>query len=78
MNAYCGLCGGFHRDTTGGCMPVQLTVPALVPYKCPVCDGTGLTYTPPWVTAGGSWVGAILETYPCKACSGTCVVWRTT
>jgi len=44
--------------------------------KCPVCDGTGLVSTPPWVAGDQPvWVDTNAAPYPCKACNGTCLLW---
>ena len=48
------------------------TPPAhLGPYLCPACDGWGKRHEyRPASTAGE------LETVPCPACKGACVLWR--
>lgn len=48
-----------------------------VPFKCPICDGTGLVSRPPCIPGDiESWSTASSGPYPCKACSGTGIVWR--
>jgi len=47
-----------------------------IPYKCPVCDGTGKVSRPPWV--GGDinmWMSNGNDLYPCNACMSTGVIW---
>jgi DnaJ-class molecular chaperone len=71
---YCHLCGK-NYDTSHVCM--GSVSGEMRPYKCPVCNGRGIVSTPPWIasdvqtfTANGT------ETYPCRACAGTGLVWR--
>jgi hypothetical protein len=48
------------------------------PHCCPVCNGAGTVSRPPWV-AGDVQAWASVDTgstYPCKACSGTGILWR--
>jgi hypothetical protein len=43
---------------------------------CPVCNGHGTVSRPPHVAGDVPWwVGSSIESYPCRACSGTGLVW---
>jgi hypothetical protein len=44
-----------------------------MPFKCPVCDGTGLVSKPPYF---GDGVDGNTSHYPCKSCSGAGIVWN--
>jgi len=45
------------------------------PYKCPVCDGTGLVSRPPGLAGDvREWVGSNTGPYPCRACGGTGII----
>lgn len=46
------------------------------PHCCPVCNGHGTVSRPPH-TAGDvpTWGASGIETYPCRACEGTGIVW---
>jgi DnaJ-class molecular chaperone len=47
-----------------------------VPFKCPVCEGTGLVSRPPWVAGDvPEWTAAQTQ-YPCRTCDGTGVMWE--
>ena len=47
-----------------------------VPYRCPVCDGTGLVSKPPGI-AGDQllWQDSQAGPYPCSACGGAGILW---
>ena len=46
------------------------------PYKCPVCDGTGLVSRTPGVAGDvPEWPAISTAPYPCRACRGTGLVW---
>ena len=48
-----------------------------VPFRCPVCVGTGLVSRPPGVAGDvDSWVSSTVATHPCKACAATGIVRR--
>jgi len=48
----------------------------MIPHKCPVCNGHGTVSRPPWIAGDVStWTGNA-DTYPCKACNGTGIVWE--
>ncbi len=54
-------------------LPAQPTVP----FKCPVCDGTGLVSRPPHVAGDlPTWVSGEIRNYACRACEGRGVLWR--
>lgn len=47
------------------------------PFKCPVCDGTGLVSRPPDVAGDQqSWGGTSAGPWSCRACGGAGIVWR--
>jgi hypothetical protein len=47
-----------------------------IPFKCPVCDGTGLVSKPPYVAGDqNEWVTSSCGPYPCHACSGSGIIW---
>lgn len=47
------------------------------PYRCPVCDGTGLVSRPPNVAGDvESWPASETGPYQCKVCNGTGVLWN--
>ena len=46
------------------------------PFKCPVCDGTGLVSKPPWIAGDQqTWISTSTGPWPCKACGGIGIVW---
>ena len=52
--------------------PKQLNIP----YKCPVCEGTGLVSRPPNVAGDQeTWTSDSTGPYKCKACNGSGIVW---
>jgi len=49
------------------------------PHKCPVCNGTGVTFRPPWVAGDvNEWTASANGPFPCRACNGTGIVWEPT
>ncbi len=70
-------------DSTGSPLPTIFIGGSLAPraasapYKCPVCDGTGLVSRPPG-TAGDQLTFTSSESgpWPCGACRGTGVLWH--
>ena len=47
-----------------------------LPYRCPVCCGSGLVSRPPHVAGDiPEWSSAEAGPWPCKACGGTGIVW---
>lgn len=50
------------------------------PHTCPVCNGGGDVSKPPHIAGDVTeWFSADAnETYPCRACNGTGIVWRAT
>lgn len=47
------------------------------PFKCPVCDGSGLVSRPPWI-AGDIFTWTLDSAninFKCKTCNGTGVIW---
>lgn len=47
-----------------------------VPYKCPVCDGTGLVSRPPGVPGDVDvWTTTDTGPYGCRVCEGKGIVW---
>ncbi len=48
-----------------------------IPYKCPVCDGTGRVSRPPEIAGDiEEWSASGSGPYECRACSGTGIVWE--
>jgi len=53
-----------------------VSVPSKQPFKCPVCNGTGLVSRPQEIAGDiDSWTSNSTNPYPCKACAGTGIVW---
>ena len=53
-----------------------VSAPLKQPFKCPVCNGTGLVSRPPEIAGDvESWTSSTTNTYPCKACAGTGIIW---
>lgn len=48
------------------------------PYKCPVCDGTGLVSKPPWTAGDHLTWSTVQVTWVCPACNGERLVWGKT
>ena len=49
----------------------------MIPHTCPVCHGATIVSRPDWIAGDVlSWVSNNTQTYPCKACSGTGIVWE--
>ena len=89
VTEYCSRCGQYHVQTSAGCpnfrdnigsiefgpptfYPKQLSIP----YKCPVCDGTGLVSRPPNVAGDQeTWTSDSTGPFECKACKGSGIVW---
>lgn len=47
-----------------------------IPYKCPVCDGTGIVSRPPHVAGDiPIWSSGGTGVYECKSCEGEGIVW---
>ena len=47
-----------------------------IPFKCPVCDGTGLVSKPPYIAGDQeTWSTSQTGTYPCHACGGSGIIW---
>jgi len=45
------------------------------PHKCPVCNGMGHIWTPPYIPGDQeTYTGCKIESYPCMACNGTGIV----
>ena len=42
----------------------------MIPYKCPVCDGTGIVSKPPHIAGDVHEWTSDRCTYPCQACGG--------
>ena len=71
---WCTWCGRLHGGT--GCPPPLLDT--RTPFTCPVCNGAKTVSRPPWVAGDiAVWGGSTTESYPCPACDGTGIVWRT-
>jgi hypothetical protein len=48
----------------------------MTPYKCPVCDGSGLVSRPPYVAGDAPvWTSTSCGPWTCRACSGTGIIW---
>jgi len=46
------------------------------PYKCPVCDGTGLVSRPQDVPGDqNTWSASSTGSYKCHACKGSGIIW---
>ena len=80
---FCPDCGS--ELTSGGCLKCNAnkvyTYPPIkkIPFKCPVCDGTGLVSRPPHIAGDvTSWTDNSTDPHPCKACNGTGIVWGST
>lgn len=71
----CSLCGGYvYRGTIHYCGAFQKMQGT--PFKCPVCDGTGLVSRPPGVAADQQeWVSYTAGPFSCRACGGSGVLW---
>ena len=49
----------------------------MTPHACPVCYGQGTVSKPPHVAGDQlTWTDNRTDTYPCRACKGTGVVWE--
>lgn len=47
------------------------------PYKCPVCDGTGLVSRPHYVAGDAkTWTSNNTGPYKCTACHGSGVIFK--
>ena len=47
-------------------------------HACPTCTGTGLVSRPPHIPGDvPSWTASDSRSYPCRACSGSGIVWNT-
>ena len=79
-NANCpgSYCYDCQQLTAGVCWRHSTVPPAsTAPFKCPVCDGSGLVSRPPGVAGDvPSWVGGTVCTFECRACGGKGLVWR--
>ena len=63
------------QQENGGAVSMSHQAPCS-PFKCPVCDGTGLVSKPPWIAGDQqTWVSSSTGPWPCKACDGTGIVW---
>lgn len=47
-----------------------------VPYRCPVCDGTGSVPDGFYLQLNGCWSGTNTISETCRSCYGTGIVWR--
>lgn len=55
---------------------IMFAQPNKIPYRCPVCIGTGLVSRPPHVAGDVStWTDTNAGPYPCKSCNGTGIIW---
>mgnify|MGYP001595488580 CR=1 FL=1 len=46
------------------------------PYKCPICNGTGLVSRPPYIAGDVSlWSASNQITWGCPACKGAKIIW---
>lgn len=81
MIGYCALCGGTHELSSSSGCPRALCTPTWQrewqPFKCPVCNGTGLVSFPPG-QAGDvpTFVSSDTGPWACPPCSGTGIVWK--
>ena len=76
MDYYCSLCGQCH--STSACPPTINYSKQNIPFKCPVCDGSGTVSRPPHIPGDvGAWPssGSDCALYDCHACSGMGIVW---
>jgi len=50
----------------------------LDPYKCPVCNGTGLVSVPPGVAGDQPHFNCSTDCgpWPCRVCQGQGIIWR--
>ena len=71
-------------DTAGNCVlcysPIKIDASYYyapkIPYKCPVCNGTGLVSTPPDIAGDiSTWSSSSTATYQCKSCVGQGIIW---
>ena len=79
--AACGcpiLTSGYvNHDVTCWLSPLNALAPTRAPHRCPVCGGHGTVSRPPWVAGDQTeWASNGTETYPCRACRGTGIVWE--
>ena len=50
--------------------------PVKLAYRCPACNGHGTVSRPPWIAGDQeTWPASSIETYSCRACGGTGIVW---
>jgi len=56
--------------------PCEISVWRPMPYRCPICDGTGMVLRPPWVAGDvQQWASTGAGPYPCRPCSGGGIIW---
>lgn len=49
---------------------------AMIPHKCPACDGMGTRNRPSWVAGDQvSWTSTSTGPYPCEPCGGAGILW---
>lgn len=59
-----------------GTWPLPIGWTPKIPYKCPVCDGTGLVSKPPGIAGDQeTWTSSGTGPYQCLACNGERIVW---
>lgn len=49
-----------------------------LPYRCPICNGTGLVSVPPGIAGDlPSFSSTESGPWPCRVCNGAGLLWRT-
>jgi len=46
-----------------------------IPYRCPVCSGTGVVPYGFYNQTSGTWTGSGTGTEPCRSCAGTGIIY---
>ena len=90
VTEYCSRCGQYHVQTSAGCPnysdgivgKIEFGPPTFypkllnIPFKCPVCEGSGLVSSPPNVAVDQeTWTSDSTGPFECKACKGSGIVW---
>ena len=69
----CPICGD-QFDTTA--CPHNSLNKTQRPFKCPVCDGTGLVSRPPWIAGDVESWDSDRTSYECSVCNGDKIIWK--
>jgi len=47
-----------------------------IPYRCPVCNGTGMVSFPPDIPGDLHYTTTEIKNYSCRSCNASGVIWR--